>query len=160
MATKKKRMITGLMEGLEQAAAYAEGKPDRVRVTHCVEQRPTFTWFRSETCHRLKRQGDLAFIRELLETDEIRALYDRQWYFECLYLLAMLDYVSRENDLPLCSQYGDLRRAKLAELVYPMDVELAADLAHDDALKETSVRNAIPEFLRHNIVEGNVRDVI
>ena len=33
------------------------------------------------------------FIIEILETDEIRRLYERRWYREALYLLAMIDYI-------------------------------------------------------------------
>ena len=33
------------------------------------------------------------FIIEILETDEIRRLYERRWYREAIYLLAMIDYI-------------------------------------------------------------------
>ncbi len=39
---------------------------------------------------------------QVLETDEIRSLYDKHRYPEALYLLAMVDYLSRENGIPLC----------------------------------------------------------
>ncbi len=35
------------------------------------------------------------FITETLEADEIRKLYERRWYREALYLLTMIDYLSR-----------------------------------------------------------------
>ena len=124
-----------------------------------TEQRPTFDWFKSEICHQVKNKGDLVFIRELLEADLIRVYFEREWYRESLYLLAMLDYLSRENDLPRCREYNDLRPIKLVDTVFPLSVTIAADLIHDDSLKESSIRDSIPEFMRHNIVEGDIRDV-
>ncbi len=35
------------------------------------------------------------FITETFEADEIRKLYERRWYREALYLLAMIDYLFR-----------------------------------------------------------------
>ena len=52
-----------------------------------------------------------------LESDEIRRLYNKQWYPEALYLLAMVDYLSRENGVPLCTKYSDIRNCKLKRCV-------------------------------------------
>lgn len=125
-----------------------------------TEQRPTFNWFRSEVYHQDKHKGDLPFIRELLVPDIIREYFDLEWYAESLYLLATLDYLSRENDIPLCTRYNDLRHMKFTEPVFLLDVIIAADLSHDESIKEDSVRASIPEFIRHNIVESNIRDVV
>ena len=57
------------------------------------EYRCFFENFKSNTCHQVKDLGDAGFILDLLETDRIRTLYDKRWYPEALYLLAMLDYV-------------------------------------------------------------------
>ena len=76
----------------------------------CFDQRCSFELFKSNTCHRLKELGDIQFVIELLEKDEIRMYYKKNWYPESLYLLAMLDYVSRINNIPLCTQYDDLRK--------------------------------------------------
>ena len=40
----------------------------------------------------------------------------------------MVDYLSRENRLPLCNDYEDIRNCALPELLYPRDVILAAKL--------------------------------
>lgn len=66
-----------------------------------VDYRCSFETFKSNTCHLLKDIGDIDFIIETLETDEIRKLYERKWYREALYLLAMIDYLSRINSLPI-----------------------------------------------------------
>ena len=97
---------------------------------------------------------------ETLEKDMIREYYNRKWYLECFYLLAMVDYISREIGAPLCSEYDDLRQQRLQKLVYPARVIVTANVLKNDQIKEEAVKNSIPEFLRHNIVESEVRNVI
>ena len=60
-----------------------------------MEYRQNFDTFKSNVCHRVHDVGDLDFIIETLESDKIRKLYQRGWYPESLYLLAMVDYLSR-----------------------------------------------------------------
>jgi len=121
--------------------------------------RPDFELFKSNTCHRVKDMGDIPFIIDLLQTNQIRKLFDKKWYPEALYLLAMLDYLSRENSIPICKNYNDIRSAKLKRRVYPSSVIILCETLKSDAPKEDCVRLAIPEFLRFNIVESEVRNV-
>ena len=121
--------------------------------------RPSFEIFKSNTCHRVKDLGDVPFVIELLQTDQIRKLYDKKWYPEALYLLAMLDYLSRENNIPICKNYNDIRSAKLRQRVYPSSVIILCKTMNSNAPKEECIRLAIPEFLRFNIVESEVRNV-
>lgn len=71
----------------------------------------------------------------------------------------MIDYLSRENGLPLCNDYEDIRNCTLSEPLYPRDVVLAAKLDGFLDMKEQSLKEAIPEFLRFNIIESEIRDV-
>jgi hypothetical protein len=103
--------------------------------------------------------GDLDFLIDTLENGKIRKLYDKGWYAESLYLLAMTDYLSRENGFPLCADYNDLRKAKLAEIIYPAGILTLCAASGSGAWKDRSRAEAIPEFLRHNIVEAEVRNV-
>ena len=54
-----------------------------------TEYRCALETFKSNTCHQVKDLGDLDFMIRLLESDEIRKLYNRRWYPDALYLLAM-----------------------------------------------------------------------
>lgn len=121
--------------------------------------RPSFEIFKSNTCHRVKDLGDIPFVIELLQTNQIRKLYEKKWYPEALYLLAMLDYLSRENNIPICKNYNDIRSTKLKQRVYPSSVIILCKTMNSDAPKEECIRLAIPEFLRFNIVESEVRNV-
>lgn len=122
-------------------------------------RRPSFELFKSNTCHMVKDMGDIPFIIQLLETNQIRKFYEKKWYPEALYLLAMLDYLSRENQVPICKNYNDIRTAKLQRPVYPSSVVIMCKTLKSDAPKEECYRMAIPEFLRFNIVESEVRNV-
>lgn len=125
-----------------------------------VKERPAFELFKSNVCHRLKELGDIDFLSELLDSDAITEYYDLEWYPECLYLLATLDYVSRLNGIPLCSEYDELRSLKLSSVIYPSSI-LALDMAaSSDRAKTEAWEKSIPEFKRFNIVENEVRNVV
>lgn len=124
-----------------------------------VDYRCSFETFKSNTCHHVKDMGDLDFIVETLEKDEIRKLYDRQRYREALYLLAMVDYLSRMNELPACTAYDDIRRKKLEKPCFPADVVVSYAATGDEKIKIEAINKAIPEFMRFNLVEGEVRNV-
>ena len=123
-------------------------------------KRSSFENFKSAVCHRVKELGDINFIIDTLESQDVRRYYERKWYPESLYLLAMLDYISRENDIPLCDEYEDLRRCRLDQVVYPASLlAISAASKSDDELIRAA-KTAIPEFKRFNIIESEVRNVI
>ena len=122
-------------------------------------KRCSFEVFKSNVCHFVKDKGDIDFIIDTLTADEVRTLYNRQWYAEAFYLLAMVDYLSRENDVPLCTNYNDIRTQKLQEVIYPVSAVLSDTAMKTDKYREECRNNAIPEFLHFNIVECEVRNV-
>ncbi len=123
------------------------------------QKRVSFDVFKSNVCHYVKDKGDIDFIIETLSKDEIRALYDRQWYAESFYLLAMVDYLSKENDVPLCTNYNDIRAQRLKEPIYPSGVLLSDEAMQTDKYHKEALANAIPEFLNYNIIESEIRNV-
>lgn len=123
------------------------------------DYRCSFETFKSNTCHNVKDKGDIDFIIETLETDEVRKLYNRSWHREALYLLAMVDYLSRINGLPVCTNYNDIRSTKLEKPYFPAGVVVSSVATGDESIKEKALADAIPEFLRFNIVESDVRNV-
>ncbi|GHU82609.1 hypothetical protein AGMMS50284_4760 [Clostridia bacterium] len=128
-------------------------------IVDSMEYRQSFETFKSNICHMVKNIGDMNFIIETLETNKIRSLYQKEWYPESLYLLAMVDYLSRENNLPLCSEYNDIRKARLRSTMFPASIIAMSTLAKSDQPKQDSYEKAIPEFRKFNIVENEVRNV-
>ena len=121
--------------------------------------RPSFELFKSNVCHKLKELGDIDFLIDTIESDDITAYYKRSWYPESLYLLAMVDYISRVNNIPLCDSYSEIRNARLRSVIYPSSIITAAAVAGDSKIKERAIEASIPEFMRFNIVESEVRNV-
>lgn len=118
-----------------------------------------FDNFRSNLCHYLKNVGDLDFIYSILESDIITLFYEKQMNKEALYTLAALDYISKENEIPICTRYEYLRHCKFERMIYPRQAEIISRLAKNDSFKKRLLKNANPEFLKYNIVEGDMRDV-
>ena len=106
-----------------------------------MEKRCSFELFKSNVCHRLKEQGDIDFLIETLKEDMIRQYYDKKWYPESFYLLAMVDYISRENNVPICNDYDDLRQQKMQKMIYPVGILITASVLSDDSVKEDAVKS-------------------
>lgn len=117
----------------------------------------SFDVYKSTICHDVKNLGDLQFIINTLKENKIRDLYNKRRYPEALYLLAMIDYLSRENNIPICTNYDDIRACKLKKPVFPNSV-IALSLVDASAFSKAE-KNAIPEFKRFNIIEADVRNI-
>ena len=124
------------------------------------EKRCNFELYKSNVCHRLKEVGDINFIIETLESKTIREYFNKKWYLESFYLLAMLDYISRINKIPLCKDYEDIRKLTLQKTVYPASIIAMSVISNSDDIKQKVKQKAIPEFMHFNIVESEIRDVI
>ena len=107
----------------------------------------------------LKNWDSKKFIVSVLKTDKVTDYMNKKWYPEALYLLAMLDYVSRINNIPICKKYNSYRSAKLSEVIYPASVVVEAKVMNDESILKDSITNSIPKFMRFNIVESEVFDV-
>ena len=109
-------------------------------------------WFTSSIQHRLKSLGTYSFMEEVLSTDSIGEYLKENRLFEARYLLALFDYLSRVLDLPLVKNYAVFRTYRFAKPVF-----LGSPLSEE--MKEENLRNAIPEFMDANIVEGGPFDI-
>ena len=123
-------------------------------------KRANFENFKSSVCHRVKELGDVDFIINTLKSGDIRLYFERKWYPESLYLLAMLDYLSRMNNVPLCEEYDDLRKCKLEKAVYPAGIIALSKTGNEDDVLSKAFNDSIPEFKRFNIIENEVRNVV
>ena len=115
--------------------------------------------FTSSECHRLKALGDFGYIEVTLKQDTIRQYWDDQDHACAFYVLAMIDYLCRIHELPICTNYNDIRCCKLKETVYPADVRLLSEMNPNSTINADAEAASIPEFIRFNIVETDVRAV-
>lgn len=124
-----------------------------------MQKRMDFENFKSEVCHRVKDLGDIQFMIDILEGKDIRSYYECGWYRESFYLLAMVDYLSRLNNIPLCNNYADIRCRKLEKTIFPRGVIVYAEVTKDKSVYQKALDEAIPEFKRFNIIESEIRNV-
>lgn len=129
-------------------------------IESCENRRCSFELYKSNVCHKVKQMGDIDFLIDVLESNEIRKLYEKRHYPEALYLLAMTDYLCRVNDIPLCREYSDIRQCCLSKPLYPAGIIAMDTVMPERKIKEQAVQKAIPEFRRFNIIESEVRDVV
>lgn len=125
-----------------------------------VGVRVSFETFKSNTCHHVKDMGDVDFVVDTLKKDTIRKLYVQEQYPESFYLLAMVDYISYQNGIPVCKKYNDIRKRKLKKTIYPAGVLVQAAVLKSSEPKIEAEKAAIPEFMRYNIVESEVRNLV
>ncbi|MCQ2796479.1 MAG: helix-turn-helix transcriptional regulator [Bacilli bacterium] len=122
-------------------------------------KRIPFESFKSNVCHEVKRLSDIPFINKTIEDNKILHYLKLRWYPEALYLLAMIDYLSRINKIPLNNDYDSLRKLSLTSPHYPISA-LVADMVNKNNLEKQRVKKeAIPEFKRFNIMESEIRNV-
>ena len=128
-------------------------------LSESMESRPAFEIFKSNICHYVKDMGDKDFIKEIIQSDVIIKYLEKRWYREALYLLAMVDFLCKENGLPLYESYAELRSVKLSDVIYPSGILIMCAALKSEAPKKECLNDAIPEFMRHNIVENEVRNI-
>lgn len=140
---------------------YKIAKALNLTVDYLLEDalRCNFELFKSNVCHKLKELTDINFVIDVLESNQIRIYYERNWFPECFYLLATLDYVSRINNIPLCKEYNDIRQHKLEDVIYPSSIIAMYLLKQDESIKQEAYENSIPEYRKYNIVESEIRNV-
>lgn len=128
------------------------------------ETRMEFELFKSEACHWLKNLGDVEFVTRLVTEDWISIFWNKEWYPECFYLLAMLDYLSAIYNVPKLGKYNDYRGYKLESILYPRDILFWEKILPEAqykkrVLEECRSNPCSAEFLKYNIIEGDIRDV-
>lgn len=124
------------------------------------EKRVDFDLFKSHICHNLKRMEDIPFIIDLYKRKQINYYFKKKWYPEALYLLAMVDYLSRINKLPLAEEYNSIRKNSLENTIYPKSILALYSIKNDKKILEKAKRNSIPEFIKYNIVEAEIRNIV
>ena len=127
--------------------------------SEAASKRASFETFKSNVCHTVKEKGQIGYVIEILTNDEVNYYWDLCWYPEAYYVLAMLDYLCRINDIPVCENYNDIRATSLKKTVFPRDIAVAAKLDSSLDVKERAIKESIPEFIRFNIVERDICNV-
>lgn len=79
---------------------------------------------------------------------------------EAMYLTALIDYISRENDIPLCDLFDEIRSFKLTDPYYSAGIITYAE-CFSKSPNDCIDCNKIPsEFKRINIMEDDIDEYI
>ena len=117
-----------------------------------------FRIFRGNLLHELKRRNPINFSNFVIQKRYIDYYMKNGAYEEGLYLLALIDYISRINDMPTYTKrYNNYRKAKLAKPFF-----VGSSLIGFDSIEEAETKlniKVIPEFKKYNIIEEDVFNI-
>ncbi len=116
-----------------------------------------FDLFKSNMCHEVKRLTYENFIEKYSDNEEIMRLYKEQQYYESVYLFSLLENLSNETKKTLNNKPSEIKDAKFDKLIVPESIYYLLMNKHiklEDVYKE-----ALPEFLKHNIIESEIDNV-
>ena len=118
-----------------------------------------FDEFKMRVSECIDVYGENAFFDALIEEDTITEFYAQNRNKECLYLLAALDYFCRVRQRAKVIKYADFSRMRLKQTLWPENLRLLNATLKYWNLMQKIKSNAVPEFLKYNIVEGDILNV-
>ena len=120
-----------------------------------------FELFKSNVCHEVKSLGELGFIEKSLTKDYVGEYWKMKDFPKALYMLAMTDFLSERNNVPLFNGYHEYRQQKLTEMIFPLSAtyEIAFNPAQEEEIRNRYIDHAEPAFLKYGIVEGDIFNV-
>ena len=83
-----------------------------------------FDLFKSNTLQTLKHMDEKTFVNQLVYSDDISKLFSNKEYSKSLYLLSLLDYLSKKNNMNIEHKYDEMRNIKLNKLYVSKSIYL------------------------------------
>lgn len=116
-----------------------------------------FDLFKSNILQYLKTMDEVSFVARIVSSKDIENYFLQKRYLESLYLLSLIDYLSNKNSIPLLEQYNHIRDYKCKKIYVSKSIYLLLTMKQ---IKVTEIyKNAIKEFLNHNIIEAEIENV-
>ena len=129
---------------VEKLAKVLGYRPDQI-----VYHKEDFQTFRNNLHHDIKR-NDLQTVLGIIEHEDVEYYRLHGDYIKMMYLVATVDYISKKYEIPLCDKYDEIRNMKLEEPFF----------VGDSAFLNKGVDSGIEEFVKYNIVEGDLYDAV
>ena len=107
-----------------------------LEIYRCLYEYETADMFRSEMSHMYKRMEAREFIESILRYDMVQNLWAQNKFYDALFTLAYLDYVSEDIGLGLFPVYEKYRSQKLDHLAIPGDIMLKNKLGFENAIED------------------------
>jgi len=121
--------------------------------------RVPFNHFRSNVLHDLKSKGPKEFVNFLMSNHQIDNYHKSGYKEETLYLIALIDTLCKEYDLPKYThKFKALREHKLDNPFYPGSVHVK--FSSFDEYEKTFNVKCLDEFKKFNIIESSIDDAL
>lgn len=135
------------------------------RLFRIMNEKLSYDAFRSEICHMYHFDGDYEFIKKVMKSNLVLFLWNKNEYVKALYTLAMIDYISWKNDVPLFEEYEQMRKCKLENIIYPSAIVMLDRIEQSSRNRNMAIEECKNDkcgafFFRHNIIERSIEDVI
>ena len=132
-----------------------------IRLHRLINDNLSYDTFRAEACHMYHFDGDYLFISKVMKTNLVMILWDNKEYVKALYMLAMIDYISWKNEVPLFQDYISIRSYKLEKPLFPSEVIMLDKIENSNKNKEIALETCKKDecgrfFFRHNIIERSI----
>ena len=119
-----------------------------------------FSWepFRSEVSHYIRYSTKGVFVRDVVRYNTIPILWEKHEYAKALYLLALLDFISKEKGISLVPEYDEYRVRSMGNTMFPsgiimLDLASKTDTEKNKMLELCKKNELSKEFLKYNIAE-------
>ncbi|SDW03814.1 Cro/C1-type HTH DNA-binding domain-containing protein [Kandleria vitulina] len=126
-----------------------------------MEKRPGLENFKREVRQGINEMGEVKYVISVLGKNVIDFYMQLDWHIEALYLLATIEYLCHKNHLDFIDQYdySALETYVPEEAIYPEGIGLLSRIMGMD-MKERVLEFAIPEYMKYNIIEYEMDQVV
>lgn len=135
------------------------------RLLRIMNEKLSYDTFRSEICHMYHFDGDYEFIKKVMKSNLVVYFWNKKEYAKSLYVLAIIDYISWKNDVPLFEEYEQIRKRKLEDILYPSEIVMMDRIEQSNRNRNMAIEECRNDecgafFFRHNIIERSIEDVV
>ena len=116
-----------------------------------------FDLFKSNLLQQLKTFKEESFIEEILKSKLVENYFDEGKYLESIYTVALLDYLMTKIHQPKIEQFDYIRKYRLRKIYVSKSIYLL--IATKNITVTKAYKGSINEFLKHNILEGEIENV-
>lgn len=118
-----------------------------------------FDVFKSSICHMVKENKPEEFIAKIKSENIVETLFNNEEYAKCFYIVAMVDYLNRLNNIKKDISFNKYRTYSLLDPIYPSSIILYDSIMNTNEHKKEAIRTSIKEFLHFNIIEKEIENV-
>ena len=114
-----------------------------------------FDLFKSNVLQHLMQIEEEKFSEEILKSNIVENYFNNGEYLKAIYIVALIDYLMK--DKPKLKEFEHIRQFKLKKIYVSKSIYLL--LVTKNTTLTKVYKGSINEFLKHNIIEGDIENV-